>query len=424
MRGLYALDSTAMAPRVLLLLPTSTYRTHDFMVAAERLGAKIVVASEKTSSLERIAEDSLLTLDFLDPLSSALKVEKFHARNPLDAVVSVDEETAVVAAAISERIGVEGNAPDAARKARLKHEMRVALRSSGVPSPQFRLCTIEDDPKVIASGLDFPVVLKPVFLSGSRGVQRVNDENGFIKAFDWTKKFLAKPELVIRGGSYSQFILIETFISGSEVAVEALLSKGKLSTLAIFDKPDPLEGPYFEETIYVTPSRWDEQTVSLIEAVTLKAAEALGLKHGPVHAEIRLGSEGPCVIEIAGRSVGGLCSRTLRFGLGLSLEEIILQHALGRAVDSITLESEASGVMMIPTPRAGVLKKVSGVVEAKSISYIEDVTISAYIGEKLIPIPEGSRYLGFIFARAHTAELVESAIRKAHRKLMFTIESQ
>lgn len=411
-----------MSPRVLLLLPTATYRTRDFMEAAACLGTLVVVASEEPSAMERVAEDSLLTLDFLDASGSAAKVASFHEKYPLSAIFSVDEETAVIASTISQKLGLAHNAPEAAMRARLKHLMRRVLEAARVPSPAYRVLDTGDDPRRVARQVRYPVVLKPVFLSGSRGVQRVNNVDEFIRAFEWLRSFLARKDVAKRGGEYASVVLVEDYVPGAEVALEALLSDGKLEKLALFDKPDPLEGPYFEETIYVTPSRLASERQDEIVEVTRRAAAALGLRHGPVHAELRLPPHRePSVIEIAGRSIGGLCSRTLRFGLGLSLEELILRHALGRDVSDLDREADAAGVMMIPIPQAGTLEEITGVDEAKATPAIEGVTITAPLGRPLVPLPEGSSYLGFIFARAKTPAKVETALRASHKKLTFKI---
>lgn len=421
----HALDFCEMPPRVLLLLPTSTYRTHDFMAAAARQGVLVVVASEEPSTMEHLAGDSLLTLHFGDPKGSAEKVAAFHEKHPLRAVIAVDEETAVVASVIGERLGFPRNAPEAAERARLKHVMREALAAAGVPAPAHRVFTTDDDPRAAALGVRYPAVIKPVFLSGSRGVQRVDDEDAFVRAFEWTRELLARPELAKRGGGHARTVLVEDFVFGPEVALEAILTDGELTTLALFDKPDPLDGPYFEETIYVTPSRLPAETQAKIANVTAQAAAALDLRHGPIHAELRLPpGKSPSVLEIAGRSIGGLCSRTLRFGLGLSLEELILKHALGEDVTTEKRESKAAGVMMIPIPKKGELTKIEGLEDAKAVEGIEEVTITVHRGAYLIPLPEGSTYLGFIFAKAETPEKVEQALRKAHKALTFQIETR
>lgn len=411
--------------RVLLLLPTSTYRTRDFLDAAESLGVEVVVGSEEASTLESVQLGRLLTLDFLDPEGAASRALQFHREHPVDAVVPVDEETAVVAAAIAKALGLPHNPPEAAVRARLKHRMREALAAGGVSQPSFTLARTGDDPRLLARGLTFPLVLKPVFLSGSRGVTRVDNQESFVRWFEWLSAFLATPEVCAHGGEESRLVLIEEYVEGREVALEGILIDGRLRPLALFDKPDPLVGPFFEETIYVTPSRLPEAIQNEIFRVSAEAARALGLRHGPIHAELRLRSldpvEPPVMIEIAGRSIGGLCSRTLRFGLGISLEELILRHAIGRDVEDLARVAEAAGVMMIPIPGAGKLEQVRGLEEARAVFGIEEITITAHPGKTLVPLPEGSSYLGFLFARAADPESVESALREAHARLSFEI---
>ena len=412
----------APRPRVLLLLPTSTYRTKDFLGAAQKLGVEVVVGSEESSSLESSQPDGLLTLNFLDPAGAAARAREFHERLPLDAVIAVDEETEMAAAAISEELGLPHNPPEAAVRARLKHRMREALAASGVSQPSFTIARTTDDPGLLAGGLGFPLVLKPVFLSGSRGVVRADDRDAFISRFERLRAFLSEPDLRAHGGENWDVVLLEEYVEGREVALEGILTQGRLRPLALFDKPDPLVGPFFEETIYVTPSRLPQAIQREILRVSAESARAIGLRHGAIHAELRIrDDENPVTIEIAGRSIGGLCSRTLRFGLGISLEELLLRHALGRNVDDLTREEGASGVMMIPIPKAGKLEAVRGVEEARAVPGVEEITITAHPGKILVPLPEGSSYLGFLFARAPNPEAVEGALREAHARLEIEI---
>src|SRR6266404_1473361 len=372
--------AAAMAPsqRLLLLIPTTTYRTEDFVDAARSLDVDLVIASDRPNVMATEFPDHLLTLPFADPAAAARQMRRYAARRPIDA---------------------------------------------GVPSPSFVAVRVDEDPAAVARRASYPCVLKPRVLSASRGVIRADDQAAFVAAFARIRAILREPDVAtLREGTDT--ILVEGFVPGLEVALEGLLEDGALRTLALFDKPDPLDGPFFEETIYVTPSRLPAATQAAVAAVAARAARALGLSDGAVHCELRLRAGGalePVVLEIAARSIGGLCGRTLRFGTGMSLEELILRRALGRPVDSLERERTAAAVMMIPIPRAGILEEVRGLDAARAVPRIEDITISLHKGQEVVPLPEGSRYLGFIFSRAAAPAEAEAALRAAHRHLQFVI---
>jgi biotin carboxylase len=332
----------------------------------------------------------------------------------------VDDATTVVGAAIGQALGLRANALSAVSATRDKQAMRDALARGGVRQPGFSVFSITDDPQAAAARARFPCVLKPLVLSASRGVIRADSVADFVAAWTRIASILSEPDVQALGEGASK-ILVEDFVPGVEVSLEGMLTEGSLATLAIFDKPDPLDGPFFEETIYVTPSRLPEAIQKAVAASTGQAARALGLSDGPVHAELRINHEGPWLIELAARSIGGLCSRTLRFGTGMSLEEIILRHALGWPIASLVRERRAAGVMMIPIPRGGVLEEVRGLEAARAVAGVEDVTISIPRGQAIVPLPEGSRYLGFIFSRAATPSEAEASLRRAHALLDFTI---
>lgn len=411
-------------PRVLLLIPTTSYRTADFLEAAGALGADVTVGSEEPSTLEAWNPAGLLTLDFQDSAGCARLAAAFSERQPIDAVVGVDDDTSVAAAAIAAALGLRHNPVVAALAARHKGRMREAFEIAGVPSPRHRLFRLEEGPLAAAAAVRYPCVLKPTFLAASRGVIRADGAAQFRAAWQRIAAILAEPEVARRGGEAAGEILVEDFVPGLEVALEGLLTAGSLRVLALFDKPDPLDGPFFEETIYVTPSRLPREAQARVAAVTGQAASALGLTEGPIHSELRLNPEGVWPIEVAARSIGGLCSRTLRFGTGMSLEELILRHALGRDVGEIERGGGAAGVMMIPIPKAGVLEAVGGLEAARAVSGVEEVTISAHLGQRLVPLPEGSRYLGFLFSRAESPERAEAALREAHGRLDFQIAGE
>src|SRR6266581_3321499 len=338
------------SPRLLLLLPTVTYRTVAFVEAARRLGADLTVASERPSTFERANPTGLVTLEFTDPTHAASQARAFARAHLVHGVVAVDDDTAVVAAAIAQELGLRGNPVAAARAARDKHQQRQLLAAAGVAVPRFELLTIAADPERVARGATYPCVLKPLRLSASRGVVRADTPGEFVAAFERIKRILEQADPASRS------LLVEEFVPGREVAVEGLVSKGALQVLAIFDKPDPLDGPFFEETIYVTPSRLARTAQQEIAACAQAAVGALGLRDGPMHAEVRHNDRGAWLIELAARPIGGRCSGALRFesrgAAGemreASLEEIIIRHALGMALPAMEREHQASGVMMIP----------------------------------------------------------------------------
>ena len=405
--------------RVLLVLPTSTYRAGDFLQAARALGAEVVVASERRQALAGGMGYRALTVNCRNPDEAADTIARLAARKSLDAVVAVDDEGVLVAALAGQRLGLAHNPPDAAARSRDKAAMRRALEDAGVSQPEFRMAGPDAEVARLAAEVGLPCVVKPVSLSGSRGVIRADDREAAVVAARRVRAILADA-----GEDPDAPLLVERYIPGDEVAVEGLLRGGSLEPLAVFDKPDPLEGPYFEETIYVTPSRLPPKMLDAIVRMTADAAAALELVEGPIHAELRTDGGRAWVLELAARSIGGLCSRSLRFGVGVTLEEVILRHALGLPIDDLRRESAASGVMMIPIPRAGILEEVRGQDRARAVPGIAGLELTIGPGRQVIPLPEGDRYLGFLFARADGPEEVEDALRIAHGLLEIVIRAQ
>ena len=408
--------------RVLLLIPSRSYRAPDFMDAAAKLGVEVVVGSDVRNPLEELADGQMLGLDFANPEIGADEIERFAGGHPLDTIVAVDDGGALVAARAARRLELPYNSVASVEATRNKALLRERIAAAGIASPEYHVLATSDDPRAAAAALTYPVVLKPLALSASKGVIRANDAEEFVAAFERVGGILGTVDALTEcGAELANRVLVEGYVPGIEVSIEGILDGGRLRVLAIFDKPDPLEGPFFEETIYVTPSRLAENEQARIIEVTEQACQALGLVDGPVHAELRLNADGVFPLDIAARSIGGLCSRTLSFGTGMSLEELLLRHAIGADVPSYERQESAAGVMMIPIPKAGTLHAVSGEAEAEALPLIESVTISMHTGSSVVPLPEGAEYLGFIFARGETPELVEAALRDAHQLLNFEI---
>jgi biotin carboxylase len=408
-------------PRVLLVMRTRTYRAKAFVQAAERAGVQVTVATDREQPLASLTRGATLALDFQHEQRAVAQTRTFAQDYPVDAVVGVDDDTTILAAQLARALNLPHNPVEAVKAARYKDVMRLALgEAEGVLSPSYWVFAMADDPDRVATRVTYPCVLKPLSLSASRGVIRANNPAEFVAAFAEISAILDEAGLDDDDPGANQ-LLVEEFIPGVEVALEGLLIDGVLTTLAIFDKPDPLDGPYFEETLYVTPSRLPRKTQRCISEAAQRAALALGLRSGSVHAELRLNERGAWIVEIAARSIGGLCSSTLRFGTETSLEEIILRQAARLDLGSLEREQQPAGVMMIPIPTSGILRAVHGLTEAQAIRGIDEVTISIPCGERIEAPPKASRYLGFIFAHADTPEAVENALREAHRQLRFEI---
>ena len=405
---------------LLLLLPSMSYRGEAFLEAANKVGVSLTVAGDASPDFLEQSPESFLTLDLHNPGTAVHAVVEFAKTTPIDVVLGVNDQTAILASTISVALGLPANSIESVRAASNKQTMRKLLQQQGLPCPNVVVVGIDEKPEDIVHKVSFPCVLKPLTLSGSCGVIRADDRESFQKAFcrigNLLKTF-ARPEQDVA----DRQILIEDFIPGIEVALEGLLTNGILHPLALFDKPDPLDGPYFEETIYVTPSRLPSHTQTRIVDSLAQAAQAIGLREGPVHGELRINDQNIWVIEVAARSIGGKCSRMLEFGTGKSLEELILLHALGQELPSLDLTKSAGGVMMIPIPQEGILESIEGQDEAERVPGVEELVMTAQPGDQLIPLPEGKRYLGFILARGAHPEAVEANLREAHRRLTVVI---
>ena len=403
--------------RVLLLLPAAGYRNEDFLAAAQALGVEVVTAADYCRRLAPLMGMSpILSLPFDRPEIAARQALASLGRR-VDAVLAVDDHGLELAALLREALGLPGNAPQAVRATRDKLAFRRLLEANGFNCPHFRAATGEADALALAPSLSYPVVVKARRLSGSRGVVRADDASSFACAVAQVHRIQAAADRE----AAQLGLIVEGFIPGAEYALEGLLENGALRVLALFDKPDPLDGPYFEETIYVTPSRLPAGTQAAIAAEVQRACAAAGLAGGPVHAEVRVNERGVWLLEVAARSIGGLCGRMLNQRLGMPLEELILRHALGMPVPSGP-NGEAAGAMMIPVPASGIFHGAQGLTAARAVPGISDVRITALPGQIVAPPPEGSGYLGFIFSRAASPQAAEAALRAAHARLAIDIQ--
>ena len=410
--------------RVLLLSTTTGYQLRSFGEAASAVGATLTLATDRCDQLDDPWSDHAIPVRFHDdPRAVDAAIASCAAERP-DAVLAVGDRPTLLAARLNAALGLPGNPPAAAARSRNKLQAREAFRRAGLLVPEFQAVSLLDDPAALAAETTYPAVLKPLALSGSRGVMRVNDARDFVSAFERLRALMMSPDIRIEREAAHDAALIEQFIAGAEYAVEGVLTRGAFQPFAIFDKPDPLDGPFFEESIYLTPSRQPPAVQDAIVDAVSRAARALGLFHGPIHAECRVNDSGVFLLEVAARPIGGLCSKALRFGAEVSLEEVLLRHAFGEDVRPYQRESRASGVMMIPIPQRGILRGVEGVDAARSVVNVDEVQITAKEDTLLVPLPEGRSYLGFIFAHGDDAASVEQTLRQSHAYLRFVIERE
>jgi biotin carboxylase len=455
--------------RVLLLATTTGYQTRAFGDAAEHLGVQLVFATDRCHAIDDPWRDAAIPIRFHDEDASVAAILDEARERSIDGVIAVGDRPTVIAARVAAALGLPWHPPDGVAAAGHKLRTRERLRDAGMPVPWFAAVPVlragtdveagtEIDRPTSVPGVSstqhparstqhpapstqhpYPCVVKPVALSGSRGVMRADDPVALAAAFARLRALLGAPDIRAERNPAHSAAIIEGFIPGREYAVDALMHRGALHVLAIFDKPDPLDGPFFEETIYLTPTAAPPIVQKAIVCAVASAARALGLQHGPIHAECRVnlssGDPEVFVLEVAARPIGGLCARALRFERIASpeslipnpeslipLEELLLRHALGESPSHWRREACASGVMMIPIPRRGTLRGVAGLDAARAVPDVVDVSITAKMDQRLVPLPEGASYLGFIFARAAVAADVDRALRAAHARLRFAID--
>ena len=404
-------------PCVLIIAPHGSYRTMPFIAAADRLGIHALIASEGKHSIVSVYAQGI-HIDLREEDQALKELLRAATQHQVVAVIGTDDATTELAAQLAQQLKLPHNDPESVRIARRKDQARACLATHAVAVPSHRRIDLA---QVLADQLDdlqFPIVVKPVALSASRGVIRANNQSELLAAIVRVQQLLNS--ITDLEPDAQRYLLLEQYIPGVEIAVEAMLYRGELQILTIFDKPDPLEGPFFEETYYITPTRLSAAEQAEVKRVVQLACDAYGLQEGPVHAECRLNADGVFILEVAARTIGGLCGRLLRFGTGYSLEELVLAHAMGKPLN-LNSDGGAAGVMMIPIPKAGMLKRVEGLLDAQRVPFIEDINIQVREGHELIPLPEGASYLGFIFSRAPSAQQAEQALRAAHACLQFVI---
>ncbi len=419
------MNDSVPSKRLLILSSKLGYQVRSFADAARRLGVEVAFGTDRCRRVDDLWGDDALPLHFNDPEGCAEAIACLAKENPIDAVLALGDQPTLAAAYAADRLGLRGNSVETVQNCSTKLRQREVLRAAGLPVPEFFAFLLSEPLPDVLTRVRFPCVVKPLVLSASQGVIRADDAEQFARAVRRIRALVESPSLTASHRTDLDRLLVESYIPGAEVAVEGLVTDGRLRVLAIFDKPDALEGPFFEETIYVTPSRLPADVQEAIRSCTERSIQALGLRDGPLHAEFRIWEGKPWVLELQPRPIGGLCARALRFGPDrIGLEELLVRHALGLPGAEQEREMEASGVMMIPVPRSGIFERVEGLEEARAWPAISEIEITARQHDPVLAWPEGASYLGFIFARAGDPARAERALREAHAKMTFVFSVQ
>jgi len=420
------MNSQESQPRILIFAAKLGYQTRAFDATAQKLGIDLVLVTDRCHRLDDPWHDRAFPVHFENPEEAAYAVIEAQSGRRVDGILALGDRPTLAAAYAARGLGVMHNHPASVEACRSKLRMREVFQEAGLPVPWFRSVPLYAIPEPALLGIQYPCVLKPISLSASQGVVRANNRDEFLAGAARLKRLLESTEIRATREPNLDHMIVEGYLPGREVAVEGLLTEGQLRVLAIFDKPDPLAGPYFEESIYVTPSRFSEDAQQGLKNAFVEAARALGLNHGPVHGEFRLNERGIWPIEVAARPIGGLCARALRFAMAdepepIGLEEVLLRHALDLPGKDAPREAGASGVLMIPVPDSGILENVEGTEEARKVAGVTEIEITARLHDFLAAWPEGSSYLGFLFARGETPAEVERSLREGHARLHFKL---
>lgn len=404
--------------RLLIISPPYSYRIAAFLQAARRMNIHADIASAGEHSVVSVIHGGI-HIDYKNTEAAlSTLIDVVRKNGGYDGIIGTDDNTVVLASLLSEKLNLPCNPPEAALKTRRKDIARQTLKEHGCAVPEFRVLALDRPLPPQIAGFPFPAVIKPVNMAASRGVMRVDNPEQLEKAVGRLQPILEDSE----SPEDSNTALLEAFMPGAEVAYEGLLSRGRLQTIAVFDKPDALDGPFFEESYYITPSRYPEYLQANLRNTVQQACAAYGLVEGPIHAELRIDGDAIRIVEVASRTIGGECSKSIRYGGQYNLEDLVIAHATGMSIERNEKPERASGVLMIPIPQAGILRRVEGILAAQRVPLIDEISLAIRAGNLLTPLPEGSSYLGYIFASGGTPESVEAALRTAHRHLNFVIE--
>ena len=382
--------------KLLLVIPENSYKSNDFVLTAEKLGIDFLIITDSDQVTSQFG-DTVIIQNFDENISdeTLIKLQK------ITHVLPVDHSGLKYAGYLVDLLGAKGNKLFAVEHSMNKFESRNTFNSiSNIKAKNMIAKSLKDIESFTEK--HGTSVLKPNFGSASKSVLKINN-------FNQSKDYIIN----LMNDCEDQEMIIEQYIEGTEYALEGNLINSNLNKITIFDKPIEYKEPYFEESIYITPSELPEELQNQIIKLIGNACKKIGLENGPVHVEFKILDENIFIIEINPRMIGGLCSKCLSFGLfKVSLEEITLHAFLYNELKPIELLSNYVGVLMLPTPKTGKFVSINQD-ELEKIDNVSTVEITVSQNSDLLEPPFGDKYLGFVFSQANEKALVINALMKA-----------
>ena len=382
--------------KLLLVIPENSYKSNDFVVAAEKLGIDFLIITDSEQVSSKFSDTVII-----NKFDAELNKNNLKKLKDVTHVLPVDHSALKFSGYLVDLLEVKGNKLESINLSMNKYESRKIFNSLLDIKVNNEIIKNIDDVNTFINK-NGTSVLKPIYGTASKSVLKINN-------VEKNKEQIEK----LMQDCFDQDLVIEEYIDGKEYALEGTIINSELKKIVIFDKPVEYKHPYFEESIYITPSELSSEAEKRVVSIVDKACKKIGLEDGPVHVEFKINENQIFIIEINPRMIGGLCSRCLSFGLfKVSLEEIILHAFMNNELKNIELLNNYVGVLMIPTPKSGKFISINKE-ELEKIPNISNVEITVPEGSDLLEPPYGDKYLGFAFSQGIDKKTVNESLLTA-----------
>ncbi len=382
--------------KLLLVIPENSYKSNDFVVAAEKLGIDFLIITDSEQVSSKFSDTVII-----NKFDAELNKNNLKKLKDVTHVLPVDHSALKFSGYLVDLLEVKGNKLESINLSMNKYESRKIFNSLLDIKVNNEIIKNIDDVNTFINK-NGTSVLKPIYGTASKSVLKINN-------VEKNKEQIEK----LMQDCFDQDLVIEEYIDGKEYALEGTIINSELKKIVIFDKPVEYKHPYFEESIYITPSELSSEAEKRVVSIVDKACKKIGLEDGPVHVEFKINENQIFIIEINPRMIGGLCSRCLSFGLfKVSLEEIILHAFMNNELKNIELLNNYVGVLMIPTPKSGKFISINKE-ELENIPNISNVEITVPEGSDLLEPPYGDKYLGFAFSQGIDKKTVNESLLTA-----------